>query len=243
MLGLVGNLELIGDVGENILILGGIGGAVAVVAVHQLGVQVAGLVHAGVQILGQGAGPEHVVHHLLAAGLLAKGVHGLLEGLVGLVGDRQALLLGDHGDQGIEGGGLESVVQKALRHGGAILHLLIPGQVRDAHTHHGIVLGGAVHGGGQPVQQVVGGDLSVPGGGDHSIAGETGGGQEGGGDGGEIHGLSLRGAAGAAGVVALCAAASEGGEGQNQRQGEGSQTFQGRHGINPFLCFKDFRLN
>ena len=32
--------------------------------------------------------------------------------------------------------------------------------------------------------------------------------------------------AGAAGAAARCTAAGEGGEGQNKRQGEGSQTFQ-----------------
>ena len=245
VLGLVGDLQIVGDVGKDVLILGRVGSAIAVVAVHQLGVQVAGLHHAGVQVPGEGAGPEHVIYHGIAPGLLGKAVYGLLDGLSGLVRDRQALLLGDDRDQSVQSGGLQGVVQKALRHGGAVLHLGVPGQVRGAHAHHGVVLSSAVHGGGQPVEQAVGGDLRVAHRGHHGVAGETGGGQEGVGHGGEVHGLDLGGAAvaGAAGAAALCTAAGEGGEGQNKRQGEGSQTFQGRHGTDPFLFHDNFRLN
>ena len=129
-----------------------------------------------------------MVQHLLAAAVLRHGGQGLLRPLVHIGGGRRTLLLRQTGQQGVQGRSLECGVHQGVLQSLAV-HLSIPGHL--AHAEHTIILGGAVDAIGQPVQQAVGGDLRLSRRGHHRVTGQTGGGQIGVCDPGEVHRLHL----------------------------------------------------
>ena len=204
--------------------VGGIAlGALAEILVLKQLAGLAGLIHLLIQGGGQHLHPEIVVLQRLAAQLLGDAGLVVLQAVDGLLRHAQALFRRQLGQQAIEAGQLHGRLQQGLGGGGAVVAGLVPAHVGDAIG--AVLLLGIADVIVQPIQQTVRRHLILAHRAHHGVPGDTGGGQIGGGDVRQVHGLHVRGAVAgaalAAGAVRPLGAAGEKGRAQGQGQGGG----------------------
>ena len=207
------------QVGQHLVVGGVAVGALAEAVLHDQSVILLRVAQAGVQILGQGEVPQGVLIQLLRASLLAHLLQSDLEGVLVLLAQLQAVGLGLLGQQSVQGGILHGSLLHAVGQGAA-LGLSGPGQLGLGGVG-AIILAEAVGAVGDPVQQLVSGDLGLTHGGHHGVGTQSGGGQIGVGHGGQVDGLGHRGL--------LCAAAAQAANAQRQGQAQSQRTFHKLH--------------